>query len=83
MLSIPCLPADLLKYINLAYAKNYKIIPLKYEKEILTIAMAEPDPVVLDEVVSIYKNSSLCIEDVKIVITSAKILDSIDMFCLK
>jgi len=72
IVSHPCPPNDLLQLINPAYAKNYKIVPLKYKNNILTIAMAEPNSAVLDEVISIYKKSFPQIYDVKIVIASTK-----------
>ncbi len=67
------LSSDLLKHIKPAYAKNYKVLPLKYEEEILTLAMVEPrDFIALDEITRIYRNARFRIKDVRIVMTSTQ-----------
>jgi type IV pilus assembly protein PilB len=69
------LASDLLKHIKPAYAKNYKVLPLKYADEILTLAMVEPrDFMALDEVVRIYRDARFRIKDVKVVMTTSKLL---------
>jgi len=80
--SYPQPPAELLKFITPAYAKNYKILPLKHDGELLTIAMVEPrDFISLDEVVRLYRNSKFRLKDVKVVmVTTKQILSAIEKF---
>lgn len=69
------LSSDLLKHIKPAYAKNYKVLPLKFEEEAFTLAMVEPrDFIALDEITRIYRNARFRIKDVKIVMTSTSSL---------
>lgn len=75
--SYPQPSMDLLKHIKPAYAKNYKILPVKYEDEVLTIAMVEPrDFMALDEVIRLYRDSKFRIKDSKVVMTTSKHLFS-------
>lgn len=75
--SYPQPPVDLLKHIKPAYAKNYKVIPIKYEDDTLTVAMAEPrDFMALDEVIRLYKDAKFRIKNSKIVMTTTKQLFS-------
>ncbi|MDI6729746.1 MAG: GspE/PulE family protein [Thermodesulfovibrionales bacterium] len=75
--SYPQPPLDLLKHIKPAYAKNYKVVPVKYEDEVLTIAMVEPrDFMALDEVIRLYRDSKFRIKDSKVVMTTTKQLFS-------
>lgn len=75
--SYPQPPLDLLKHIKPAYAKNYKVVPVKYEDEVLTIAMVEPrDFMALDEVIRLYRDSKFRIKDFKVVMTTSKQLFS-------
>lgn len=76
------LSSDLLKHIKPSYAKNYKVLPLKYDEEILTIAMVEPrDFIALDEITRIYRNARFKIKEVKIVMSSIQcIYTAIDKF---
>jgi type IV pilus assembly protein PilB len=73
---------DLLKHIKPMYAKKYKVLPVKYEDNILTIVMVEPrDFMALDEVVRHYRDSRFNIRDVKVIMTTTKLLFSaIDKF---
>ena len=75
--SYPQPPVDLLKHIKPAYAKNYKVVPVKYEDEVLTIAMVEPrDFMALDEVIRLYRDSKFRLKDSKVVMTTSKQLFS-------
>ncbi|MFQ3573301.1 MAG: GspE/PulE family protein [Thermodesulfovibrionales bacterium] len=76
------LSSDLLKHIKPAYAKNYKVLPLKYEDETFHLAMVEPrDFIALDEITRIYRNARFRIKDVKIIMTSTQSLfAAIDKF---
>lgn len=80
--SYPQPPMDLLKHIKPAYAKNYKVVPVKYEDEVLTIAMVEPrDFMALDEVIRLYKDSRFRIKESKVVMTTSKqLLSAIERF---
>lgn len=82
--SYPQPPADLLKHIKPAYAKNYKIVPIKYEDDVLTVAMVEPrDFMVLDEVIRLYKDAKFRIKDSRIVMTTTKqLFSAIERFYL-
>ncbi|MGD0281752.1 MAG: ATPase, T2SS/T4P/T4SS family [Dissulfurispiraceae bacterium] len=69
------LGSDLLKHIKPAYARNYRVLPLRYEDEILTVAMVEPrDFMALDEVLRIYRDARFRIKDVKVVMTTSQLL---------
>lgn len=69
--------ADLLKHLRPAYAKNYKVLPVKYEDGILTIAMVEPrNFMALDEIVRLYRDVKFRIKDVVVVMTTTKLLFS-------
>ncbi|KAF0181820.1 MAG: type IV pilus assembly protein PilB [Nitrospirae bacterium] len=76
------LSTELLKQMKPAYAKNYKVLPLKYEDETLTVAMVEPrDVMALDEVVRHYRGARYVLKDVKVVMTtSADLFAAIDKF---
>lgn len=76
------LSSELLKHIKPAYAKNYKVLPLKFEDEVFTIAMVEPrDFIALDEITRIYRNARFKIKDVTIVMTSTQnLFNAIDRF---
>ncbi len=75
--SYPQPSMDLLKHIKPAYAKNYKVLPVKFEDEALTIAMVEPrDFMALDEVIRLYRDSKFRIKDSKVVMTTTKHLFS-------
>jgi type IV pilus assembly protein PilB len=68
---------DLLKHIKPAYAKNYKVLPVKYEDDVLNIAMVEPrDFMALDEVIRLYRDARFSVKDVKVVMTTSKQLFS-------
>lgn len=69
--------SDLLNHLRPAYAKNYKVLPVKYEDEILTIAMVEPrNFMALDELVRLYRDAKFRIKDVVVVMTTTKQLFS-------
>ena len=76
------LSTDLLKQIKPAYAKNYKVLPLKYDDETLTVAMVEPrDVMALDEVVRHYRGARYVLKDVKVVMTTgADLFAAVDRF---
>lgn len=75
--SYPQPSMDLLKHIKPAYAKNYKVLPVKFEDEALTITMVEPrDFMALDEVIRLYRDSKFRIKDSKVVMTTTKHLFS-------
>lgn len=75
--SASSLSTELIKHINPAYVKNYKILPFKYEDNNLTLAMVEPrDFIAMDEVVRLYKNARFVIKNVKVVMTTTKYLFS-------
>ena len=76
------LSTELLKQIKPAYAKNYKVLPLKYENETLTVAMVEPrDVMALDEVVRHYRGARYVLKDVKVVMTTgADLFAAVDRF---
>ncbi len=71
---------DLLQYLRPAYAKHYKVLPLKYDKEILTAAMAEPrDLLALDELVRLYRGARFTIRSVTVVVTTlTQLLAAVD-----
>jgi type IV pilus assembly protein PilB len=70
---IPQPSAMLLKHIKPAYAKNYKILPISYEANILTVAMVEPrNFMALDEVVRLYKDANFEIHKIDVVVTTTK-----------
>lgn len=75
-------PSELLRHIKPAYARNYKVLPVQYEDDILTVAMVEPrDFMALDEVVRIYRDAKFRIGDVKVVMTTTKqLLTAVDKF---
>lgn len=79
--SLP-LSSELLKHIKPAYAKNYKVLPLKYDDEVLTVAMVEPrDFMALDEVVRIYRDARFRIKETKVVMaTSKQLFGAIEKF---
>lgn len=67
------LQSDLLKHVKPAYAKNYKVLPLKYVNSELTVAMVEPrDLMALDEVARFYKDARYVLKNVKVVVTTSK-----------
>lgn len=71
--SCPQPPENLLKQIKPVYAKNYKVLPIKYEADMLTVAMVEPrDFMALDEVVRLYRSSKFIIKDVEVVMTTSQ-----------
>lgn len=71
----PVPPPDLLKTINPAYAKNYNLLPLKLEDQVITFAMVEPrNFMVLEEIMSFYRNSKFQIREIKVVMTSFNLL---------
>lgn len=76
------LSTDLLKQVKPAYAKNYKVLPLKYEDETLTVAMVEPrDVMALDEVVRHYRGARYILKDVRVVMTTgADLFAAVDRF---
>ncbi|MBZ0156166.1 MAG: GspE/PulE family protein [Alphaproteobacteria bacterium] len=76
------LQSDLLKHIKPAYAKNYKVLPLTYKEGHFTVAMVEPrDFMALDEVVRLYRDARFRIREVKVVMTTSKLLfSSIEKF---
>ena len=80
--SHPSPPSDLLRYIKPAYAKNYRILPIKYENGVLTIAMVEPrEFITLEEVIRIYRDSNYKIRNIKLVVTTPSQLNTaIDKF---
>jgi type IV pilus assembly protein PilB len=75
-------PSKLLKQIKPAYARNYKVLPLTYKDDILTIAMVEPrDFMALDEVVRLYRGAKFRIQDVRVMMTtSQQLCAAIDRF---
>lgn len=69
------LQSDLLKHVKPAYAKNYKVLPLKYANSELTVAMVEPrDLMALDEVARFYKDARYVLKNVKVAVTTSKML---------
>jgi type IV pilus assembly protein PilB len=75
--SYPQPPIDLLKHIKPAYAKNYKVLPVKYEDETLVIAMVEPrDFMALDEIIRLYRDAKFRIKNSKVIMTTSKQLFS-------
>lgn len=71
--SYPQPPENLLKQIKPVYAKNYRVLPIKYDADILTVAMVEPrDFMALDEVVRLYRNAKFSIKDVEVVMTTSQ-----------
>ncbi len=67
------LQSDLLKHVKPAYAKNYKVLPIKYVNSELTVAMVEPrDLMALDEVARFYKDARYVLKSVKVVVTTSK-----------
>jgi len=67
------LQSDLLKHVKPAYAKNYKVLPIKYVNSELTVAMVEPrDLMALDEVARFYKDARYVLKNVKVVVTTSK-----------
>lgn len=75
-------PFELLRYIKPAYARNYKVLPIHYDGEILTVAMVEPrDFMALDELIRVYRNARIMIKEVKVVMTTFKqLLMTVDRF---
>src|SRR4030067_1729773 len=75
-------PAKFLKQMKPAYAKNYKVLPLMYKDDTLTIAMVEPrDLMALDEVVRLYRGAKFRIHDVSVMMTtSQQLFAAIDRF---
>ncbi len=73
---------ELLRHIKPAYAKNYKVLPVQYEGDVLTIAMVEPrDFMALDEVIRLLRDAKIRISDVKVVMTTSKQLSAaVDKF---
>lgn len=73
---------DLLRQIRPAYAKNYKVLPIMYINEVITVVMVEPrDFMALDEVLRLYRDAKFRIKDVKVLMTTTKQLFlSIDTF---
>jgi type II secretory ATPase GspE/PulE/Tfp pilus assembly ATPase PilB-like protein len=80
--SFPEPPPDLLRHIKPAYAKNYKVMPVQYEDDIITVAMVEPrDFMALDEVIRVYREARFRISDVKVVMTTSKqLFAAVDKF---
>jgi len=80
--SYPEPPAKFLKQMKPAYAKHYKVLPLMYEDDTLTIAMVEPrDFMALDEVVRLYRGAKFRIHDVRVMMTtSQQLFAAIDRF---
>lgn len=80
--SYPQPPSELLRYIKPSYAKNYKVIPVRFENGTITVAMVEPrDFITLDEVVRLYRYAGFRIEDVNVVMTTSKqLFTAIDKF---
>jgi type IV pilus assembly protein PilB len=71
----PSPPQELLKTINPAYAKNYKLLPILLEDQVITFAMVDPrNSMVLDEIVRFYRNSKFQIKEIKVVMTSFNFL---------
>ena len=73
LVSFPEPPSKLLKQMKPSYAKNYKVLPLMYRDETLTLAMVEPrDFMALDEVVRLYKGAKFRIRDVRVMMTTSQ-----------
>ncbi len=74
--------SGLLKQMKPAYARNYKVLPIMYKDDILTLAMVEPrDFMVLDEVVRLYRGAKFRIRDVRVMMTTSQQLSvAIDRF---
>ncbi|MGB9715328.1 MAG: GspE/PulE family protein [Thermodesulfovibrionales bacterium] len=75
-------PIELLRHVKSAYARNYKVLPIHYDKEILTVAMVEPrDYMALDELIRVYRDEKIRIKEVKVVMTTLKqLLMTVDRF---
>jgi type IV pilus assembly protein PilB len=80
--SYPEPPPKLLKQMKPAYARNYKVLPLLYRDDTLTIAMVEPrDFMALDEVVRLYRGAKFSIRDVRVMMTtSQQLFAAVDRF---
>ena len=80
--SYPEPPPKFLKQMKPAYAKHYKVLPLMYKDDTLTIAMVEPrDFMALDEVVRLYRGAKFRIHNVKVMMTtSQQLFAAIDRF---
>jgi type IV pilus assembly protein PilB len=80
--SYPEPPPKLLKQMKPAYARNYKVLPLMYRDDTLTIAMVEPrDFMALDEVVRLYRGAKFSIQDVRVMMTtSQQLFAAVDRF---
>jgi type IV pilus assembly protein PilB len=80
--SYPEPPPKLLKQMKPAYARNYKVLPLMYRDDTLTIAMVEPrDFMALDEVVRLYRGAKFSIRDVRVMMTtSQQLFAAVDRF---
>ncbi|HAK88616.1 MAG TPA: type II/IV secretion system protein [Nitrospiraceae bacterium] len=74
--------SDLMKIIKPAYAKHLKVLPLKFQEPVLTVAMVEPrDLMALDEITRFCKDARFTVRTVKVVVTTqAKLFAGIDKF---
>jgi len=74
-------PYNVLHYIKPAYAKHYKVLPIEFKGDVLTIAIVDPRAIIaLEEIIQIFKNS-LKVRSIKIVMTTTKeLLMAIEKF---
>jgi type IV pilus assembly protein PilB len=75
-------PYELLRHVKAAYARNYKVLPVHYDGDIITFAMVEPrDFMALDELIRLYRDAKIRIKEVKVVMTTLKqLLTTVDRF---
>ncbi len=78
----PLPPIEIWKHMKSTYANKYKVLPLTYENDILTIAMVEPrDFIALEEVIKVYKGAGIKLKNIKVVMTTTKkLVDAIARF---
>ncbi len=74
--------SELLKILKPAYAKHLRVLPIKYQEPVLTVAMVEPrDLMALDEVTRFCKDARYNVKNVKVTVTTAdKLFAAIDKF---
>lgn len=69
-------PRDVLQMVRAAYARRYRILPLRIEGSTLVLAMVEPrDAIALDETIRLFRLSPLKIRDARVVMTSATMFE--------
>lgn len=81
-LSAMPIQSELLKILKPAYAKHLRVLPVKYQEPVLTVAMVEPrDLMALDEVTRFCKDARYNVKNVKVIVTTSdKLFSAIDKF---